>query len=55
VKWIFLVYNYKLDVLKEIATQQNWMTELDEYTENSDDDEETTQKAMTVDEYNMTK
>jgi hypothetical protein len=27
----YLVYNYKLDVLKEIAAQQHWMTELDEY------------------------
>ena len=25
------MYNYKLDVLKEIAAQQHWMTELDEY------------------------
>ena len=29
----YLVYNYKLDVLKEIAAQQHWMTELDEYDE----------------------
>ena len=29
-----MVYNYKLDLLKEIAAQQHWMTELDEY-ENS--------------------
>jgi len=52
------VYNYKLDVLKEIAAQQNWMTELDEYNEKDDDDDEdetpqnSSQKAMTVDEYN---
>jgi hypothetical protein len=52
------VYNYKLDVLKEIAAQQNWMTELDEYNDKDedDDDDETPQKtitqAMTVDEYN---
>ena len=30
----YLVYNYKLDVLKEIAAQQHWMTELDEYENN---------------------
>ena len=30
----YLVYNYKLDVLKEIAAQQHWMTELDEYEKN---------------------
>ena len=46
------MYNYKLDVLKEIAAQQNWMTELDEYNESNDDDDEAPQKAMTVDEYN---
>ena len=44
--------NYKLDVLKEIAAQQNWMTELDEYNESNDDEDEAPQKAMTVDEYN---
>ena len=27
----YWVYNVKLDVLKEIAAQQHWMTELDEY------------------------
>ena len=52
----YLVYNVKLDVLKEIAAQQHWMTELDEYTEGSDDSndekEEAPQKAMNVDEYN---
>jgi len=58
----YLVYNYKLDVLKEIAAQQNWMTELDEYNDKDDDDDEdetpqnSSQKAitqaMTVDEYN---
>ena len=53
----YLVYNVKLDVLKEIAAQQHWMTELDEYTEGSDDsndekEEAPTQKAMTVDEHN---
>ena len=50
----YLVYNVKLDVLKEIAAQQHWMTELDEYTESNDDDdsEAPSQKAMTVDEYN---
>ena len=53
-----LVYNYKLDVLKEIAAQQNWMTELDEYNDKDEDDDEDetpqnpSQKAMTVDEYN---
>ena len=46
------MYNYKLDVLKEIAAQQNWMTELDEYNESNDDEDEAPQKAMTVDEYN---
>ena len=46
------MYNYKLDVLKEIAAQQNWMTELDEYNESNDDEDEAQQKAMTVDEYN---
>ncbi len=29
-----MVYNYKLDVLKEIAAQQHWMTEWDEYENN---------------------
>ena len=58
----YLVYNYKLDVLKEIAAQQNWMTELDEYNDKDEDDyeDETPQnssqkaitQAMTVDEYN---
>ena len=48
----YLVYNYKLEVLKEIAAQQNWMTELDEYNESNDDEDEAPQKAMTVDEYN---
>ena len=50
----YLVYNIKFDVLKEIAEQQHWMTELDEYTESNDDDdtEAPSQKAMTVDEYN---
>ena len=50
----YLVYNIKLDVLKEIAEQQHWMTELDEYTESNDDEDADTpsQKAMTVDEYN---
>ena len=50
----YLVYNIKLDVLKEIAEQQHWMTELDEYTESNDDDdtEAPSQKAVTVDEYN---
>ena len=48
----YLVYDYKLDVLKEIAAQQNWMTELDEYNESNDDEDEAPQKAMTVDEYN---
>jgi hypothetical protein len=45
----------KLDVLKEIAAKQNWMTELDEFIESNDDDDDTeapSQKAMTVDEYN---
>ena len=52
------MYNYKLDVLKEIAAQQNWMTELDEYNDKDEDDDEdetpqnSSQKAMTVDEYN---
>ena len=46
------MYNYKLEVLKEIAAQQNWMTELDEYNESNDDEDEAPQKAMTVDEYN---
>ena len=51
------MYNVKLDVLKEIAAQQHWMTELDEYTEGSEDsndekEEVLSQKAMTVDEYN---
>jgi len=51
----YLVYNVKLDVLKEIAAKQNWMTELDEFIESNDDDDDTeapSQKAMTVDEYN---
>ncbi len=50
----YLVYNIKLGILKEIAEQQHWMTELDEYTESNDDDdtEAPSQKAMTVDEYN---
>ena len=50
----YLVYNIKLDVLKEIAEQHHWMTELDEYTESNDDDDidAPSQKAMTVDEYN---
>ena len=53
----YLVYNVKLDVLKEIAAQQHWMTELDEYTEGSEDsndekEEVLSQKAMTVDECN---
>ena len=48
------MYNIKLDVLKEIAEQQQWMTELDEYTESNDDDDTDapSQKAMTMDEYN---
>ncbi len=46
------MYNYKLDVLKEIAAQQNWMTKLEEYNESNDDEDEAPQKAMTVDEYN---
>ena len=50
----YLVYNIKLDVLKKIAEQQHWMTELDEYTESNDDDDTDapSQKAMTMDEYN---
>ena len=50
----YLVYNIKLDVLKDIAEQQQWMTELDEYTESNDDDDTDapSQKAMTMDEYN---
>jgi len=51
-----LVYNVKIDVLKEIAAQQHWMTELDEYSEGSNDEDDkeeaTSQKAMTVDESN---
>ena len=52
----YLVYNVKLDVLKEIAAQQHWMTELDEYSEGSNDEDDKeeppSQKAMTVDECN---
>jgi hypothetical protein len=55
-----LVYNVKLDVLKEIAAQQHWMTELDEYSEGSNDEDDkeevpsqkATTQAMTVDECN---
>ena len=53
------MYSYKLDVLKEIAAQQNWMTELDEYNDKDEDDDDdeipqnSSQKAMTVDEYNI--
>ena len=53
----YLVYNVKLDVLKEIAAQQHWMTELDEYSEGSNDDDDDkeevpSQKAMTVEQCN---
>ena len=52
----YLVYNVKIDVLKEIAAQQHWMTELDEYSEGSNDEDDKeevpSQKAMTVDECN---
>jgi hypothetical protein len=49
----YLVYNYKLEQLKEIAEQQHWMTELDEYTNDVEIMElPTSEKAMTVDEYN---
>ena len=60
----YLCYNVKLDVLKDIADKQHWITECDEYTESNDDDDEdqnttiqtpiqtSTIKAMTVDQYN---